>query len=106
MASENVVDLTDDTFDNGISEGLTLVDFWAEWCMPCKALSPAIEKMADEFNSKLKVAKVDVDANPGIPGKFGITGIPTVILFKDGEKVDMFVGNSPEKIREMVARAM
>jgi thioredoxin len=106
MASERVADLTEDTFDQGVSNGLTLVDFWAEWCGPCKALSPAIEQMAGEFNGKLKVAKVDIDANPKIPGRFGIRGIPTVILFKDGAQVDMFVGNSPQKIREMVERAV
>lgn len=106
MASERVKDLTEETFDNGVSNGLTLVDFWAEWCAPCKALSPAIEQLADEFGGKLSVAKVDIDANPRIPGRFGIRGIPTVILFKDGEQVDMFVGNSPQKIREMVERAV
>jgi thioredoxin-like negative regulator of GroEL len=62
--------------------------------------------MADEFGGKLTVAKVDIDANPNIPGRFGIRGIPTVILFKDGTQVDMFVGNSPQKIREMVERAV
>ena len=106
MASERVVNLTESSFDAGIKQGLTLVDFWAEWCAPCKALSPAIEQMADDFGGKLRVAKVDIDANPGIPGRFGIRGIPTVILFKDGAKVDMFVGNSPQKIREMVERAV
>jgi thioredoxin len=106
MASERVVNLTDSTFDSGIKDGLTLVDFWAEWCGPCKALSPAIEQMADDFGGKLRVAKVDVDANPGVPGRFGIRGIPTVILFKNGAQVDMFVGNSPQKIREMVERAV
>jgi thioredoxin 1 len=106
MASERVVNLTEDNFDAGVKQGLTLVDFWAEWCGPCKALSPAIEAMADEFGGKLTVAKVDIDANPNIPGRFGIRGIPTVILFKDGAQVDMFVGNSPQKIREMVERAV
>ena len=106
MASETVRDLTEETFDNGVSSGLTLVDFWAEWCAPCKALTPAIEQMATDFNGKLNVAKVDIDANPRIPGRFGIRGIPTVILFKDGKQVDMFVGNSPQKIREMVERAI
>jgi thioredoxin 1 len=106
MASERVVNLTEDNFDAGVKQGLTLVDFWAEWCGPCKALSPAIEAMADEFGGKLTVAKVDIDANPNIPGRFGIRGIPTVILFKDGTQVDMFVGNSPQKIREMVERAV
>src|SRR3970040_1526241 len=106
MASERVVNLTESSFDAGIKQGLTLVDFWAEWCAPCKALSPAIEQMADDFGGKLRVAKVDIDANPGIPGRFGIRGIPTVILFKDGAKVNMFVGNSPQKIREMCERAV
>ncbi len=62
--------------------------------------------MAEEYDDKLTVAKVDIDSNPNIPGKFGIRGIPTVILFKDGEQVDMFVGNSPQKVREMVERAV
>ena len=106
MASEAVVHLTEDTFENGIQSGLTLVDFWAEWCGPCKALAPAIEQLADEYTGKVRVAKVDVDANPGIPGRFGIRGIPTVILFKDGAPLDMFVGNSPQKVREMVERAV
>lgn len=106
MASEAVVNLTEDTFDSGVQSGLTLVDFWAEWCAPCKALTPAIEQLAGEYTGKLRVAKVDIDANPNIPGRFGIRGIPTVILFKDGQQVDMFVGNSPQKIREMVERAV
>ena len=105
MASENIVNLTDATFEDGVKNGLVLVDFWAEWCGPCKALSPALESMADEFN-QLTVAKVDVDSNPGVPGRFGIRGIPTVILFKDGTEVDKFVGNSPEQIREMVRRQL
>ena len=106
MASERIINLTEDNFDQGISAGLTLVDFWAEWCAPCKALSPAIEQLAEEFPGKLTVAKVDIDSNPKIPGKFGIRGIPTVILFKDGQQVDIFVGNNPAQIREMVERAI
>lgn len=106
MASERVVDLTEETFDKGIRNGLTLVDFWAEWCAPCKALGPAIEQLAEEYHDKLTVAKVDIDANPNIPGKFGIRGIPTVILFRDGAQLDIFVGNSPQKVREMVERAV
>ncbi len=106
MASERVVDLTEETFDKEIRDGLTLVDFWAEWCGPCKALGPAIEQLAEEYHDKLTVAKVDIDANPNIPGKFGIRGIPTVILFRDGAQLDIFVGNSPQKVREMVERAV
>jgi thioredoxin 1 len=106
MASERVVHLTEKNFDAGISKGLTLVDFWAEWCGPCKALAPTMDKIADDYKEKVTVAKVDIDANPTIPAKFGIRGIPTVILFKDGQQVDLFVGNNPNKIREMVARAV
>ena len=85
---------------------MTLVDFWAEWCAPCLALAPVMDDLANEYSEKLTVAKVDIDANPNIPAKFGIRGIPTVILFKDGQQLDMFVGNSPQKIREMVERAV
>ena len=106
MASDRIIHLSDDNFDQGISKGLTLVDFWAEWCAPCLALAPTMEELADSYSEKLTVAKVNIDSNPGIPGKFGIRGIPTVILFKDGEQLDMFVGNSPQKIKEMVERAV
>ena len=106
MASEKVVHLTEATFDQGISNGLTLVDFWAEWCGPCKALAPTIDQIAEDYQEKVTVAKVDIDANPNIPGKFGIRGIPTVILFKDGEQLDIMVGNSPQKVREMVENAV
>ena len=106
MASEKVVHLNEDTFEQGISNGLTLVDFWAEWCGPCKALAPTIDQIAEDYQEKVTVAKVDIDANPNIPGKFGIRGIPTVILFKDGEQLDIMVGNSPQKVREMVENAI
>lgn len=106
MASEKVVHLNEETFDQGISTGLTLVDFWAEWCGPCKALAPTIDQIAEDYQEKVTVAKVDIDANPNIPGKFGIRGIPTVILFKDGEQLDIMVGNSPQKVREMVENAV
>ena len=106
MASDKVVHLDEGSFDDGISAGLTLVDFWAEWCAPCKALAPTMDELAESYNDQLKVAKVDIDANPNIPVKFGIRGIPTVILFKDGQQVDIFVGNSPQKVRDMVERAI
>ena len=106
MASDKVVHLTETDFDSGISAGLTLVDFWAAWCQPCLALAPLMDQLADQYDGKLKVAKVDIDSNPHIPTRYGIRGIPTVILFKDGTQVDMFVGNSPEKVTDMVKRAL
>ena len=106
MSSEKVVHLTDSNFDEEIKSGFALVDFWAEWCGPCLALAPTIEQMADGYDGQLKVCKVDVDNNQSISARFGIRGIPTVILFKDGEQADMFTGNSPQKIKEMVDRAL
>lgn len=106
MASEKVIHLDETSFDNGISKGLTLVDFWAEWCAPCRALAPAMDDIAENYADRVTVAKVDIDENPNIPAKFGIRGIPTVIMFKDGEQVDMFVGSSPQKVLEMVERAV
>ena len=106
MAIEKVIHLSEGNFDTGVSKGLTLVDFWATWCAPCLALAPTMDDLAVKYGDKLRVAKVDIDANPNIPTRFGIRGIPTVILFKDGKQVDMFVGNSPQAIREMVAKAV
>lgn len=106
MANAKVVHLNNTNFEEEIKSGLSLVDFWAEWCGPCLALAPAIDELADAYEGQLKVCKVDVDQNQEISARFGIRGIPTVILFKDGEQADMFTGNSPQKIKEMVDRAL
>ena len=94
MASENVLQLTDATFEDEIlKEGVTaLVDFWAEWCMPCKMLAPTIDELAVEYAGKLKVASLDTDNNREVAIKYNISAIPTVILFKNGEMVKQFVG--------------
>ena len=94
MASELVLELTDANFDAEVlgPEQPVLVDFWAEWCMPCKMLAPTIEEIAGEYPDRLKVGKIDTDANRDVALKYGITAIPTVILFKDGEMVKKFVG--------------
>jgi thioredoxin 1 len=99
MASENVKELTDDNFDTEVlkSSQPVLVDFWAEWCMPCRMLAPTIEKIAKEYVGKVKVGKVDTDANREVSIKYGISAIPTVILFKDGQVAQKFVGLRPEK---------
>ncbi len=94
MASENVLELTDGNFEEQVlnADVPTLVDFWAEWCMPCKMLTPVIEELAADYAGKLQVGKVDTDENREISMKFGISAIPTVILFKGGEMVKKFVG--------------
>ena len=106
MASDKVVHLSDASFDQEIQSGFALIDFWAEWCGPCKALAPAIDEIAEIYEGKVKVCKVDVDSNQETAARFGIRGIPTVLLFKDGKQVDMLTGNDPQRIKAMVAQAV
>ena len=99
MAGQNVIELTDDNFEQEVlkSDVPVLVDFWAEWCMPCKMLTPTIEKLANDYQGKVKVGKVDTDSNRDTAIKYSISNIPTVILFKGGEMSQRFVGLRPEK---------
>ena len=99
MASENVLELTDQNFEAEVlkSDKPVLVDFWAEWCMPCKMLGPTIDKLAKDYAGKVKVGKVDTDANRDVSMRFGISAIPTVILFKDGKIAQKFVGLRKEQ---------
>ena len=93
MASEKVQQISDAEFDTTIKSAQpTLVDFWAPWCGPCKAIGPVVEELADEYDGKVTIAKMNVDDNPITPGKFGIRAIPTLIIFKDGEVVDQITG--------------
>jgi thioredoxin 1 len=96
--SQFVFEATDDTFSKEVlsHSGTVLVDFWAEWCGPCKALGPVLDSIADEYGNKLKVVKVNVDESPNTPQQYKVRGIPTLILFKNGKMVDQLVGNQPK----------
>jgi thioredoxin 1 len=85
--SENIVHVTDSTFDADVlgSDKPVLVDYWAEWCGPCKMIAPILSEIADEYSDRVKVCKIDIDANQQTPPKYGIRGIPTLMLFRDGE---------------------
>lgn len=84
--SDNIVHLSDDTFEDEVinTEGPVLVDYWADWCGPCKMIAPILDEIANEYKDKIKIAKLNIDENPATPPKYGIRGIPTLMLFKGG----------------------
>ena len=92
------IHVTDASFEEEVlkSEVPVVVDLWAEWCGPCRMIGPIIEEMAEEYEGRAKMVKVDIDSNPGIPTKFGVRNIPTVLFFKNGEVVDKQVGAVPK----------
>lgn len=101
--------ITDASFESDVLKagGPVLVDFWAEWCGPCKQIAPALDQIATELNGKLTVAKLNIDENPSTPGRYGVRGIPTLILFKDGKVAATKVGAVPkQKILEWVNSAI
>lgn len=104
------VTITDENFETEVlnSDKPVLIDFWAEWCGPCKAIAPAIEELAEEFEGKAKVGKLDVDNNQKIPIQYGIRSIPTLLFFKNGTVVDTIIGAVPKqqiksKLEELVS---
>jgi len=106
-ASANVLTATDTGFESEVlkSQQLCIVDFWAEWCGPCRILGPTIDSLASEYTGKVKVFKMNVDENPDVPSRYHIRGIPTVIFFKGGQVVEQMVGVQPkEAYQEAIAR--
>ena len=98
--SANTKPVTDDSFAADVlqAKGAVLVDFWADWCGPCKAIAPALEEIGAEYAGKLTIAKVNIDDNPVTPNTYAVRGIPTLILFKDGKPVSTKVGAAPKSV--------
>jgi thioredoxin 1 len=94
--SDLVAHITDADFPATVSQGVTLVDFWAPWCGPCKMIAPILDEIAGELQGRAKIVKINIDDNPEVAGSYGIMSIPTLILFKDGKPVNKIVGGQPK----------
>lgn len=96
--AEGIINVTSQTWDSEVlqSKGIVMVDFWAVWCGPCRMIAPTVEELAKEYEGRIKVAKLNTDENPDIASRYKIMGIPTIMFFKDGEKVDQIVGAVPK----------
>lgn len=93
-------EFTDDNFQEASNKGVSVIDFWAAWCGPCRMIGPIIEELATEYDGKVLVGKVNVDQNPGVSMKYGVRSIPTILILKDGEVVDKHVGVTSKKVLE------
>jgi len=103
------IEISDATFDQEVvkADTVVLVDFWADWCGPCKMIAPIVEALAEEYDGKVKFTKLDVDSNPRSATNFGIRGIPTLLIFKDGKPVDQVVGAVPKsEIKKRLEEAL
>ena len=99
MASEKVLHVTDASFEQEVMKSATpvLIDFWAPWCAPCRAIAPMVDELAAEYEGRLKVVKINVDDNPQVPARFGVRGIPNLVIIKGGEVKQQIVGAAPKK---------
>ena len=109
MASENLTTITDGNFESEVLKSTqpVLIDFWATWCSPCRAIAPVVEQLAKDYAGKVKVTKLDIDQNPKVPTQYDVRSIPTLLVFKDGKVVGQLVGAAPRaKIEDLIKKAL
>jgi thioredoxin 1 len=105
--SDLVAHITDADFQSTVAEGVTLVDFWAPWCGPCRMIAPILDELAGELKDKARIVKINVDENPLVAGQFGVMSIPTLLLFKNGQKVDQKVGGQAKpQLKTFIEQAL
>ncbi len=105
----DIVDVTDQNFEAEVLQSDTpaIIDFWAEWCAPCRAIAPIIKELAEQYGDQVKIVKMDIDAHPNTPGKYGVRAIPTVLAFKGGQVVDQLQGARPKgDFEEMIQKLL
>jgi thioredoxin 1 len=100
------LELTDSNFKEKVADGVAMVDFWAVWCGPCRAVAPVVEELSNDYQGKAIIGKVDVDNNPEVASEYGIRNIPTILFLKNGEVVDKHVGSAPKTVLEQKLKAL